>query len=315
MKQKMLFYAPNDFDIDLSIFNQLSKITEYDIVKLRSKKYQYKNVFERIQNFFVKTFLRKNLKEEWLTKIQIEQINAHNSFDLCFIIRPDLLGRKILDKIKNTIPIRKAVYWDSFKKIRDSENTLLFFNEHFSFEKEDCIKFHLKPITNFYIHKASSIIIPEYDAFFFGAKDSRFEKIKTLFEYLYKKGWKAKGLLVGKKTKINNNIFLEITQHRIPFSECYTFSENTKIVVDICHPDQEGLSIRPFEAIGLKRKLITNNLNIKNYDFYNENNIFIINDFENLDIPNSFLNTPFEELPQNIYEKYHISNWLKNILN
>lgn len=85
-------------------------------------------------------------------------------------------------------------------------------------------------------------------------------------------------------------------------------------MIDIAHPNQKGLSMRPFEALGLKRKLITNNTDIKNYDFYNENNIFVVNDFNNIEIPDSFLNNPYEELPDKIYEKYYIKNWLKTIL-
>lgn len=311
--KKLFFYAPNHYDIDSTIYDYLIKLEEYEVFKLISKKYEYKNILERIHNLYGKIFLKKTLKNEWKLKIQKNQITANEPFDICLIIRPDLLDKELLEYIKTSIPTRKAVYWDSFKKISDSVNTLDYFNEHYSFEKDDCEQHNLKLISNFYVHKSTKKS-PEFDAFFFGAKDSRLHKIKTLFEYLNKKGWNAKALLVGKISNFNNSGFLEITKQGIPFSECYKFSENTKIVVDIGHPNQKGLSLRPFEALGLKRKLLTNNPNIKNYDFYNENNIFIINDFEKINIPKTFLETPFQELPEHIYEKYYITNWLKTIL-
>lgn len=313
MKKKLLFYAPNHYDIDVTIFDQLQKSDQYEVVKLTSKKYLYKNSVERIQNFLGKIFLKRVLKKEWTAKKQIDEINANGPFDLCLIFRPDLLEVNVLEKIQKSIPIRKVVYWDSFKKVLTLEKTLPFFTEHFSFEEEDCVHFDLKQISNFYIHKASNKN-PDYDAFFLGAKDSRLDNVKRLFEYLYNKGWKAKGLVIGKKSKHENTDFIEITDQSIPFSECYTFSENTKIVVDICHPNQKGLSIRPFEALGLKRKLITNNSNVKHYDFYNESNIFIIEDFNILQIPESFLKTPYQELPESIYEKYDVKKWLQDIL-
>ncbi|MEK5777604.1 lipopolysaccharide biosynthesis protein, partial [Acinetobacter nosocomialis] len=50
----------------------------------------------------------------------------------------------------------------------------------------------------------------------------------------------------------------------------------SNIILDISHPGQSGLTMRTFEAIGAGKKLITTNTNIKEYPFYNANNIFII---------------------------------------
>jgi hypothetical protein len=47
------------------------------------------------------------------------------------------------------------------------------------------------------------------------------------------------------------------------------------------------LIFRVFEALGYKKKLITNNQDITSYDFYNENNIFVITN-ENYQIPLDF---------------------------
>lgn len=314
MKKKLLFFAPNDYDIDVTIYDYLIKLDDYDVFKLMSKKYEYRNIFERIYNLYGKIFLKKVFKDEWKSQIQLNQLKTNEPFEICLIIRPDLLDKEILEYLKNSIPSRKVVYWDSFKKISDSANTLNYFNEHYSFEKDDCKEYNLNHISNFYVHKSSNNT-PKFDAFFFGAKDYRLEKIKVLFKYLNKKGWNAKALLVGKKTKTDKAIGVEIIKNGIPFSEIYKLSQNTKIVIDVAHPNQKGLSIRPYEALGLQRKLITNNTEIKKYDFYNANNIFVIENFDNLDIPDSFLTKPYEKISEDIYKKYHISNWLKNILN
>ncbi|MFH4210110.1 lipopolysaccharide biosynthesis protein, partial [Acinetobacter baumannii] len=50
----------------------------------------------------------------------------------------------------------------------------------------------------------------------------------------------------------------------------------SNVILDISHPGQSGLTMRTFEAIGAGKKLITTNLNIKEYPFYNSDNIFII---------------------------------------
>lgn len=313
MEKKILFYAPYHFDIDNAILNELEKLPQYKVTKLSSHKYRYKNNLERIYNFLGKIFLNKVLKKEWMAKIQMDEILANEPFDLCLIMRPDLIETNVLRKIKESIPTRKVFYWDSFKKVPAFKETLSYFNEYFTFEAEDSLKYNLKQISNFYIHKFSNKN-PQYDAFFFGSNDSRLSNVSKLVNHLKYKKWNAKALLVGKKTKLKNDDTVEIIQKGIPFSQIYKFAENTKIVIDIAHPNQKGLSMRPFEALGLKRKLITNNTDIKNYDFYNENNIFVVNDFNNIEIPDSFLNNPYEELPDKIYEKYYIKNWLKTIL-
>ena len=75
------------------------------------------------------------------------------------------------------------------------------------------------------------------------------------------------------------------------------------------------MSFRPFEAIGLKKKLITNNIEIKNYDFYDPQNIFVIEDIENISISKDFFESEYKELPKEIVEKYFIKNWIETICN
>ncbi len=317
MKQNLLFFAPNHFDIDLAILTQLEKMQQYQVVKIDPESYQYKNSFEQIFNLLGKIFLKKTFKKDWKAKQQLQYINQQKKYDVCLIFRPDLLHPSILKYIQENIESRKVVYWDSFEKIPKLKETVTYFNQYYSFEEDDCVKYNFKKISNFYIHKSSNVK-PTYDAFFFGSKDARLPNILKVISYLRRKQWNAKALIVAKKTKSKSRPVkvegVKITETSTPFSQIYKYSEDTNIVIDIAHPNQKGLSMRPYECLGLERKLITNNAEIKKYDFYNENNIFIINDFNNLNIPDVFLNTPYQRLPVNIYEKYHITNWLYNIL-
>lgn len=60
-----------------------------------------------------------------------------------------------------------------------------------------------------------------------------------------------------------------------------------------------------------KKKLLTNYLDIKNYDFYNKDNIFIIenDDEKKIDI---FLKQSYQEISSEIIEQYLVDGWLKN---
>ncbi|WP_172658089.1 hypothetical protein [Campylobacter geochelonis] len=70
--------------------------------------------------------------------------------------------------------------------------------------------------------------------------------------------------------------------------------------------------MRTFEAFGAKRKLITTNKNIIKYDFYNSNNINLLNRI-NIALDKDFIDKNYIELTKEIYEKYSIKSWIYTI--
>ena len=68
------------------------------------------------------------------------------------------------------------------------------------------------------------------------------------------------------------------------------------------------------EAMFYNKKLITNNIYIKEYDFYNPRNIFILQE-RNINELNEFLELPMIEINQDIKNKYKFSGgWLEDFL-
>jgi len=59
--------------------------------------------------------------------------------------------------------------------------------------------------------------------------------------------------------------------------------------------------------------LITNYKEIKQYDFYNPNNIFIlgVDDIERFKV---FMSTKFEDVPKEYVNKYTFRGWLSNMM-
>ncbi|MEW6857184.1 hypothetical protein QYR58_03535 [Streptococcus iniae] len=88
---------------------------------------------------------------------------------------------------------------------------------------------------------------------------------------------------------------------------------DSKVVLDIQHPNQTGLTMRTIEMIGLNKKIITTNNSIVNYDFYNKNNILII-DRHNIEIDREFFETEYSALNQDVYKKYSLEFWLYDTL-
>ena len=104
-----------------------------------------------------------------------------------------------------------------------------------------------------------------------------------------------------------------INYKMLPLAEAYSMYSKAKCVMDIESSTQTGLTMRTIEMIGLRKKLITTNKDIVNYDFYNENNIMIV-DRENFKIDKVFFEKPYVNLDEKIYEKYALKNWILRVL-
>ncbi len=64
------------------------------------------------------------------------------------------------------------------------------------------------------------------------------------------------------------------------------------------------------ESIFLKRKLITNNRNVKKYNFYHPKNIFLIGE-DSWDTIQSFIKEDVVEIEKSIIEEYEFKYWFQ----
>ena len=84
-------------------------------------------------------------------------------------------------------------------------------------------------------------------------------------------------------------------------------------MLELRQKKQGGLSFRAIEALGMKKKLITTCMEIKEYDFYDENNILVISE-DNPIIDVDFFKTPYKEIDKKTYEKYSLDSWVRQVL-
>lgn len=316
MKKKILFIAPGYYGFNEVVSEGLKKYSNHKVIDINSTlPYQYKNLGERIYNFFLKIFLRKNLKEIKKGQYIRQTIAQHGQFDLLIINRPDVLTAEDLLIAQQACNRSVCLFWDSIDKIPPQKNFINSFGTIFSFDPADCLKFGFKPITNFYFAEQSKKA-SAYDVALLMTYDNRINDALKLFEYFEKQGIKAKARIFTYpshpiKEKLPNNI--EVIHKIIPFNKAYEYYLDSKAILDLAHPNQRGLSFRPFEAIGLGKKLITT-ANIYNADFYSEENIHIIEDINTIDIPQSFFNSAYKVIDSNIKQKYFIKNWIQTII-
>ncbi len=165
----------------------------------------------------------------------------------------------------------------------------------------------------------------KYDLSFIGTgHDDRIRIVKEVMKQCENQGLKTfhyffmPHKLVFLKNKLSNPNFKNVEEsdvhyEMLPFEMLYQTYADSRCVMDVENRGQHGLTMRSIEILGLKRKFITTNKDIVNYDFYNPNNILVL-DRENPVVDMDWFNKPYEELDESLYEKYSLRNWILEVL-
>jgi hypothetical protein len=257
-----------------------------------------------------------------------QAIKSDIIYDIVFVIQGEGLSINTLKNIRKRNPRALMVLymWDSFKNKKSLITHIDCFDKVFTFDPDDAKKFKLNFKPLFFVRQ--SIMLSQkniYDISFVGTMHSdRFFIANTLqktlkpnkkfFFYFYLQApwmfWFHK-FFNSKFAFAQRESFSTKSMKRSDVTKLFRKSFS---ILDIEHPNQKGLTMRTFECLGLKRKLITTNINIKNYDFYSSNNIYILDRKNIKPIPETFFKKPYRPLKKGLYEKYSLRAWLGDIL-
>lgn len=287
--------------------------------------FSHKNFQEKAINTVNKVFLGKNPKHQKRQKFVKNSIEKLGFQDQILILNPDTLDIQTIAYIKKFTNRLITYLYDSLERYPVQEK-LAFFDAVFSFDDNDIKKYGFKKITNYnYLpHLETEKDTPKFDLFYITSYDKGRNKIirplllklvelGTVFQIIVigKKVWKLKLKYIFSQHVANFEVIFRSKPipHKKIIENQY---RNTKAILDLTRCGQCGLSFRVFEAMAMEKKIVTNNYDIKNYDFYNPNNILVLNEnLSNLD--KSFFETPYQKLPSEVYEKYTLDNWVKTV--
>lgn len=152
---------------------------------------------------------------------------------------------------------------------------------------------------------------------FIGVEKKRGQKLDHIAEILEKEGIPHTFKLIydkhstpGKYPRLDKCVM----SAPIPYDEVLQLSLDADCLLDILQPGQTGMTMRALEALFFRKKLITDNLAIKNEPFFRKENIYFIND---PDQPwpsvRQFLSQPMVEIPQEIVSEYDIKKWINKL--
>ena len=282
--------------------------------------FKYPNQFIRFLNFLSKTFFRFNFKSILISRARKkwELIHFRQKYDLLLAIRPDLMTLEQIRLAKSVCRKLVGYQWDGLERFPDIYKYIDYFDDFYVFDKNDLTKkpklkfktnFRLKPFDEDFKFTLS-------DAHFIGEVDlHRYSSLVEIANHLTGFGLRfifyitkyPRGVVKKHPSiRVRNN-------PRITYNQNLLIAKSTKVIVDINDEKlHTGLSLRFFEAMELRKKLITTNIEIREYDFYHPNNIYI-HGFSGISIA-EFMSLPYCEIDCKITDKYKIEEWIKEFL-
>jgi len=325
VQQKILLFIPGGKGIyGSALLKELQSrgLVTYVYDERPSKSFVSKSVIrflKPVSILFTKRYFRKIIKT-----------HTQSPPDLILVIRGEAFSPAIMADFRKNFPKAYLILylWDSIR-YTDTRKIHLCFDKVLSFDSEDVRRYrYLKFRPLFFINsynRFSNSNNREFDIVFIGKIHSdRYQFLKAIkvkaieenlrvYYYMYLPSrihFYIKKIFTStlKKAKISEFHF-----RMMPANEVADYISKTNACVDTQHPYQSGLTMRTIETLGAKRKLITTNGYIREYDFYNPNNISII-DLKNPILDIHMLKTQYLNIDDNIYKNYTLERWLDDVL-
>lgn len=277
--------------------------------------------FEKVINIINENY-SKHKFDRYIQRIIDE--NKNIEYDQVLLINGgDYFSKDSILKLKKFIKSRFIYYsWDSLINYPKVIDFLDCFDKVYSFDDEDCKNYHLEFLPLFYCEMENHQNITNDIGILMSYNSNKSENYKRIKNLIPKASSTNEYLYVSNKLRymldkvFHHSIYENVDKknvHFIPLNreKAYTLFKASKVIIDCPRKNQNGLTMRTYEVLAFKRKLITTNKNIKHYDFYNEKNIFVVTEDTKM-IPTEFINDSFDD-SFTLSDKYSLDNFIKKI--
>jgi hypothetical protein len=322
LDKKILFLSVQTFNLEVEIKNKLQELGAQVI--FYDERPANNNLIKGIIRL-KRSLVQKRIDAHY-KKILLFSENI--KFDYLFVNRGEIVPAFFLEELKKMQPTCLFIFytWDSFTNHTHPTSILKYFDRKLTFDPEDArlYKINFRPL--FYLDSFKNLenLAIKNNILFLGTAHSDRYKISsfikkwalksnlTCFCYYY-----MHGRLVYLYKFFFDKTFKEFKFNQLSFKslkleQIVKLYQESNVILDINHPFQKGLTMRTFEALGAKRKLITTNKEVSKYPFYDENNILII-DRNDIKLSLDFFKGNYQELEPKLYDKFSLEGWLFNI--
>ncbi len=230
------------------------------------------------------------------------------------IIFDSNISKKFLEWIRKTYPKNRIIFW--YWNPVNSVTTTIFPDkipkgvEKWSYSPKDCRQYKLNYNTTFLFDSvvqnidSKNEIVSNKKALFVGRDKGRLKELLHLKMKLENAGISCDFHIIG-DCQPNGYSY----EKPISYDKVVKMIKEVDILVDYYVDETAGLSLRPMEALFFGKKLITNNSTIREYDFYNEGNILVL-DEETRDIE-KFVRENYISVDSVLRDQYLLSSWIE----
>lgn len=321
--KRILYISVKTFNYELEIANKLRELGAIvDYFDERPSNSVLTKGIIRLKPSFIKS----NIDTYYNSILKIIE---GEKYDFFFLVKGEAIPSFFLAKLKSLQKNCSFIYytWDSFENNSNALSILHFFDKKLTFDPLDAERFKLEFRPLFYIDKymmIKNINKSKYKMLFIGTAHSDRYRISnevvnwcrkhnfTTFTYYYIQS----KLVYFFKSKFDfsfkNFDYKKLNFKSLSVDEIIKYYKDSSIILDINHPNQRGLTMRTFEALGAGKKIITTNKEIKKYSFYDPKNIFVI-DREIIKLEKAFFESKFNTISEVILTEMSITGWIKSV--
>lgn len=302
------------FDLAVYLFEKIEgvnpifiPIRKHSPIVHRMVKAVYYNLLEYVYSIYYPSEVRRQLK-------------AIKPNDTLIVVGENTYSYHVLSHLCKHVKNKVAYFWNpassmlnqkvcpSIKRSNNKVQAMVEYikNKGFkvaTFDEQDSIKYGLNYVPQFYRKpKGITDVSIKQDFFFCGREKGR----KEIIEYY------------RNKLSTYGNCDFYIVDNReskdaLVYEDYLEKVKSTKVLCEINQENQSGLTVRALEALFFKKKLITNNVSIKEYDFYHPANILVLNENTTEQELAHFLTVPYRKVDEQIIHKYEVNSWVKNV--
>lgn len=253
----------------------------------------------------------------------LERVRAMGALDQILVIKGTLLEESFLKALREAQPqaVLTAYHWDSMARYPDLIHRQRLFDRVLTFDHADAAahaSFILRPL----FFRPELLAAPPaekpIDLCFVGwLHHDRLRQAEKLhdqanamglstFFYFFTGAWTGARLRFAGRAR-------DVHVRPLTFARYVEKVAAARVIVDLPHPLQTGLTMRAIETVGVGKKLMTTSRDIASYDFYRSENIRILDPAEP-QIDPDFVESPPAAIQADIVERYSLRAWALDVL-
>ena len=306
-----------------------------DIIFIEYRKHKYHNLFKKLIWYIIRTYRAySGVKTcHWGARILfgnrfVDEIRKITSEDKVLIWDIPSIKTNIMLHQELTTDEIMTFLWNPVCSLYQSRFSLWKFlhykeNNHFlysTFDPYDARMHNMLLLPQVYdfsqLHQCINDNTDKailYDVAFLAALKGREYEIYKTYERL-----KDENLIVflylfhpNTRIRIPETLRTYLHTEKIQYDEYIKQAIHSKAILEIVQKGQEGMSLRPLEAVILKKKLITNNVNMVNEKIYHPDNVYILNYRNKYSTIREFLEASYVDLPEELKQRHDIRVWMQ----